>query len=116
MMKYRSCYSYSTGILCIYLCICLLATIVQTEDFFRSEKNCEEVEGIQRRSGSIQCPRNERVNLVRLEEDQQHGDNENVFFIESSDRPYLNPRQICSVESAIRNSGKNNNNCLPLKP
>jgi len=49
------------------------------------------------------------INLLPIDED---GDElwrlprtPKIFFIESSGRDYLMPRQACSVESAVRNSG-----------
>ena len=32
-------------------------------------------------------------------------ENKNLFFIESSGRNYLNPRDACAIESAVKNSG-----------
>ena len=32
---------------------------------------------------------------------------ENVFYLETSGRPSLNIRQVCAIESACRNSGRN---------
>ena len=51
------------------------------------------------------CPSDEVIHLKDLEEDFWKEKKQKMFFIESSDRPTLNPRQICSVESAIRNAG-----------
>lgn len=53
-------------------------------------------------SGKLKChlidlkPYNE---IVKLDQSQ-----ENIFFIESTGRDHLTPRQACSVESALRNS------------
>ena len=49
----------------------------------------------------LKCPRKEIVNLKHLElEGTKWIDNPAVFFIESSGRPRLTPRQACAVESA----------------
>ena len=41
------------------------------------------------------------IDLIRASEDDWT-DREKVFFVESSGRPYLYARQLCSVESAGR--------------
>ena len=56
-------------------------------------------------TGNFECPSSEIVNLQDLEEEIWKQEPKKIFFIESSDRPRLNHRQICSVESAVRNSG-----------
>ena len=57
------------------------------------------------RWGERDCPRSESVDLPELE-DSWAERRDKIFFIESSDRPTMNHRQVCSIESAARNSGK----------
>ena len=43
------------------------------------------------------------INLRKIED--QWADRDKIFFIESSDRPFLKPRQACAIESAILRAG-----------
>ena len=49
------------------------------------------------------------INLVSIDEDENEEwklpEVPKIFFIESSGRDHLLPRQACTVESAIKNSG-----------
>ena len=47
----------------------------------------------------------ETIQLIDLEENL---DFEKIFFIESSGRNHLLPRQVCAIESAVRNAGIEN--------
>ena len=46
------------------------------------------------------------ISLSELEEKWRNPEQPKMFFIESSGRPTLNHRQVCSIESAVRNAGK----------
>ena len=50
---------------------------------------------------TISCPKDE-VKLNDLE--KTDFESEPLFFIESSGRNYLLPRQVCAIESALRNA------------
>ena len=69
---------------------------------------------------SIQCPSSKKssktsqetkmITLIDIESEDCTNDviskeNENLFFIESSGRDHLRPRDACAIESAVKNSG-----------
>ena len=67
---------------------------------------------------SIKCPTSKRnqkstklIPLIDIEStdcttnDILSKENNNLFFVESSGRNYLSPRDTCAIESAIKNSG-----------
>ena len=68
----------------------------------------------------IQCPTSKKsskssqetkiITLIDIESEDCTNDiiskeNENLFFIESSGRDHLRPRDACAIESAVKNSG-----------
>ena len=66
-------------------------------DFVSSEEVCEKTDF---KSCEASC----KDRVIKLEQIEDFWkDTEKIFFIESSDRPFLSPRQSCSVESAVKN-------------
>ena len=62
------------------------------------QEHCDAVNGDCLKTKEFDC--SGTVKLAKLDEILE--EENKIFFVESSDRPFLNQRQACSVESAVR--------------